>query len=213
MPQLFKAQRKIRPEELPDAPARMELLQAAIERLCAAGYLYIGLDHFALPSDSLAKAKRQESLHRSFQGYTTHANRDLVSFGVSAIGRVGGLYVQNHKNLRDYEAAIERGTLPTYRGIAMNRDDCIRADVIQQIMCHGRIDPAAIEFHHHIVFTEYFAPELLRLRDLARDGLIVWSDEGVRLTPVGQLLMRTVAMTFDAYLNAASPAPAMSRVV
>jgi oxygen-independent coproporphyrinogen III oxidase len=213
MPQLFKAQRKIRLEELPDAPARLALLQVAIERLCAAGYLYIGLDHFALPSDSLAQAKRRESLHRSFQGYTTHANRDLASFGVSAIGHVGHLYVQNHKHLRDYEAAIERGTLPTFRGIAMNKDDCIRADVIQQIMCHGRIDPAAIEFRHNIVFTQYFAPELQRLRGLARDGLIVWSDEGVRLTPVGQLLMRTVAMTFDAYLNAACPAPAMSRVV
>jgi oxygen-independent coproporphyrinogen III oxidase len=213
MPQLFRPQRKIRPEDLPDAAGRMALLQVAIERLCAAGYLYIGLDHFALPSDSLAKAKQRESLHRSFQGYTTHANRDLASFGVSAIGHAGGLYVQNHKNLKDYQTAIERDTLPTYRGIAMNSDDRIRAEVIQQIMCHGRIDPAAIECRHNIVFTEYFAPELLRLRDLVRDGLIVWSDDGMRLTTVGQLLMRTVAMTFDAYLNAASPAPAMSRVV
>ncbi len=213
MPQLFKAQGKIRPEQLPDGPMRMGLLQLAIERLCAAGYVYIGLDHFALPSDSLARAKQLGSLHRSFQGYTTHANRDLVSFGVSAIGRVGGLYVQNHKNLKDYEAAIERGVLPSQRGTLMDEDDCIRADVIQQIMCHGFIQPHVIESRYGMVFREYFARELRQLAILERDGLIQIGTEGVRLTPAGRLLMRVVAMTFDAYLQQASPEPAMSRVV
>ncbi len=213
MPQLFKAQGKIRPEQLPDGAMRMDLLQLAIERLCAAGYVYIGLDHFALPSDSLARAKRAVSLHRSFQGYTTHANRDLVSFGVSAIGRVGGLYVQNHKNLKDYEAAIERGALPSQRGTLMDEDDCIRADVIQQIMCHGFIQPHVIESRYGIVFREYFVRELRQLAVLERDGLIRISADGLRLTPAGRLLMRAVAMTFDAYLHQASPAPAMSRVV
>ncbi len=157
MPQLFKAQRRIRQEELPDASTRMALLQLAIERLGAAGYLYIGLDHFALPSDSLAQAKRQRTLHRSFQGYTTHANRDLVSFGVSAIGRVGSLYLQNHKRLADYEAAIERGVLPTERGVDVGQDDRIRADVIQQIMCHGLVDIEALQVRHGIEFEEYFS--------------------------------------------------------
>ena len=213
MPQLFKAQGKIRPEQLPDGPMRMGLLQLAIEGLCAAGYVYIGLDHFALPSDSLARAKQLGSLHRSFQGYTTHANRDLVSFGVSAIGRVGGLYVQNHKNLKDYEAAIERGAPTSQRGTLMDEDDCIRADVIQQIMCHGFMQPHVIESRYGIVFREYFARELRQLAILERDGLIQIGTEGVRLTPAGRLLMRVVAMTFDAYLQQASPEPAMSRVV
>jgi oxygen-independent coproporphyrinogen-3 oxidase len=213
MPQLFKAQGKIRSESLPDAGTRMALLQLAIERLCAAGYLYIGLDHFALPSDGLAQAKQRASLHRSFQGYTTHANRDLVSLGVSAIGRVGNVYVQNHKNLKDYEAAIERGALPSQRGMVMDQDDCIRADVIQQIMCHGRIQPQAIESRHGIVFHEYFVRELRQLAVLERDGLIEPRADGLQLTPAGRLLMRAVAMTFDAYLHPAAPAPAMSRVV
>jgi oxygen-independent coproporphyrinogen III oxidase len=214
MPQLFKAQRRIRTEELPDASTRTALLQLAIERLGAAGYLYIGLDHFALPSDSLAKAKRQRTLQRSFQGYTTHANRDLVSFGVSAIGRVGNLYLQNYKRLADYEAAIERGVLPTERGISVDQDDRIRGDVIQQIMCHGFLDIEALQLRWGIVFAEYFSAEIQRLRHLRADGLLEMSDAQIKLTPEGQLLMRSVAMVFDAYLNEDSQsAPPMSRVV
>lgn len=212
MPQLFKAQGKIRSEQLPDAAARMALLQLAIDRLCKAGYLYIGLDHFALPSDSLAQAKQAASLHRSFQGYTTHANCDLVSLGVSAIGRVGNIFVQNYKNVKDYQAAIERGVLPSQRGMVMDQDDRIRADVIQQIMCHGRIQPKAIESRHGIVFEEYFAREMHQLAALERDGLIAFHADSAELTPAGRLLMRAVAMTFDAYLQPAT-GPAMSRVV
>jgi oxygen-independent coproporphyrinogen-3 oxidase len=213
MPRLFKAQGKIPAEDLPDTCSRMALLQLAIERLTAAGYRYIGLDHFALPSDSLAEAKQKNGLHRSFQGYTTHANRDLVSLGVSAIGRVGKLYVQNHKNLKDYEAALERGSLPSQRGRVLNRDDCIRADIIQQIMCHGRIEFRSIEWRHGIVFHQYFAQELERLAVLVRDGLLEPAGDSLQLTPAGRLLMRVVAMTFDAYLRQASPVTPMSRVV
>jgi oxygen-independent coproporphyrinogen-3 oxidase len=213
MPQLFKAQRRFHSEELPDAVTRMALLQLAIQRLGAAGYLYIGLDHFALPSDTLAQAKRQQTLHRSFQGYTTHANRDLVSFGVSAIGRVGGLYLQNYKRLADYEAAIERGVLPTERGINVDQDDRIRGDVIQRIMCHGLVDIEAVQARHGIVFGEYFSLEMQRLQPLLADGLVEVTDAHIRLTPAGQLLMRSVAMAFDAYLNADSESAAMSRVV
>jgi len=213
MPQLFKPQRRIHPEELPDASTRMALLQLAIERLDTAGYLYIGLDHFALPSDTLAQAKRQQTLHRSFQGYTTHANRDLVSFGVSAIGRVGSLYLQNYKRLADYEAAIERGVLPTERGINVDRDDRIRGDVIQRIMCHGLVDLEALQLRHGIVFAEYFSEEIKRLRPLRADGLVEVTDAHIKLTPAGQLLMRVVAMAFDAYLNADAESAAMSRVV
>lgn len=201
MPQQFKAQRQIQAEELPDAAARMQLLQLAIAKLSEAGYLYIGLDHFALPSDSLAQAKRQQTLHRSFQGYTTHASRDLVSVGVSAIGRVGNLYLQNYKRMADYEAAIERGELPTERGVTVNRDDQIRGEVIQQIMCHGLIDFRAVQTRHGIDFAEYFSPELQRLQPLRAAGLVDVSNAHIKLTAAGQLLMRSVAMAFDAYLH------------
>jgi oxygen-independent coproporphyrinogen-3 oxidase len=200
MPQLFKAQRRILQQELPDATTRMALLQLSIERLCAAGYLYIGLDHFALPSDSLVQAKQRMTLHRSFQGYTTHATNDLVSFGVSAIGRVGDLYVQNHKALTDYESAVERGELPSERGVSLDRDDQIRADVIQHIMCHGLLDIEALEARHTIRFTHYFSSAMTRLRSLQEDGLIEITPAKLCLTPQGQLLMRVVAMAFDAYL-------------
>jgi oxygen-independent coproporphyrinogen III oxidase len=213
MPQLFKAQRRISRRELPDASTRLDLLRLAIEKLCAAGYQYIGLDHFALPSDSLALAKQHKTLHRSFQGYTTHANRDLVSFGVSAIGRVDNLYVQNHKVLADYEAAVDRGALPSQRGVSLDRDDWIRGDVIQQIMCHGLVDIEALEARHAIVFEEYFAPELKKLQSLQDDGLVGVREARIWLTPVGQLLMRAVAMSFDAYVAPVSETRAMSRLV
>ena len=213
MPQLFKAQRHIRQQDLPDAPTRLALLQLAIEKLGAAGYLYIGLDHFALPSDSLARAKAQKTLQRSFQGYGTHAGRDLVSFGVSAIGRVGSLFVQNPKLLKDYEAAIGQGELPAQRGVGLNRDDQIRADVIQQIMCHGEVDIAALQVRHEIQFEKYFPSELTRLQLLRDDGLVDLTDEFIRLTPTGQLLMRAVAMAFDAYLTPVTLSPAMSRLM
>jgi oxygen-independent coproporphyrinogen-3 oxidase len=212
MPQLFKAQRQIRSDELPDAGARLSLLQAAVEQLTSAGYVYIGMDHFALPSDALAKATLNGTLHRSFQGYTTHANRDLVSFGVSAIGQVGDLYVQNHKSLQDYEAAVAGGTLPSSRGKSMSRDDLIRKDVINRIMCQGFLDIPAIESRHDIVFDAYFAPEWQRLLALQADGLIELSERHVSLTSVGRLLMRTVAMAFDAYV-AESQSASMSRVI
>jgi oxygen-independent coproporphyrinogen-3 oxidase len=213
MPHMFKAQRQIRSDELPGAAARLSLLQAAVEQLTSAGYVYIGMDHFALPSDALAKAKLNGTLHRSFQGYTTHANRDLVSFGVSAIGQVGDLYVQNHKSLQDYEAAIAGGALPSSRGKSMSRDDRIRKDVINRIMCQGFLDIPAIEGQHGIAFDEYFAPEWRRLLALQADGLIELSDRHISLTSVGRLLMRTVAMAFDAYLDAESPSAPMSRVI
>ena len=210
MPRMFKAQRQIRIEDLPSAGVRLLLLQLAVGKLSEAGYEYIGMDHFALPDDSLAQAKRLGTLHRSFQGYTTHANRDLLSFGVSAIGQVGDLYVQNHKSVKDYEAAIAGGLLPSNRGRIMSPDDRIRKEVINAIMCHGFVDIPAFERRHELVFDRYFAPELERLQALQADGLVEVDLERIVLTPVGRLLMRTVAMVFDAYIGAARPAAAMS---
>ncbi len=213
LPHLFKAQTRIDPAALPGAAQRLGLLELAIEKLGAAGYVYIGMDHFALPSDGLARAQREGTLHRSFQGYTTHANRDLVSFGVSAIGQVGDLFVQNAKSVTEYNQSLARGELPTRRGVARTSDDVRRADVIQQIMCHGHVDVPSTERRHGISFEKYFAPALERLRSLARDGLVEVEPRDIRLTPRGRLLMRTVAMTFDAYLAREGTRQPASRVM
>ena len=212
MPSLFKAQRQIRGEDLPEARARLGLLQLTVDKLCAAGYVYIGMDHFALPTDGLAKARDNGSLHRSFQGYTTHANRDLVSFGVSAIGQVGDLYVQNYKSIAEYEQVVAAGLLPQQQGVRMSRDDIIRRDVINQIMCHGFVDRGGIEIKYGVPFDGYFGSELRNLQTLAGDGLVDLSDDAIALTPVGRLLMRNVAMTFDAYVTSAASLP-MSRAI
>jgi oxygen-independent coproporphyrinogen III oxidase len=213
MPSMFKAQRQIRQDELPNAGNRLLLLQLAIGKLGEAGYEYIGMDHFALPGDSLARAKRNGTLHRSFQGYTTHANRDLVSFGVSAIGQVGNLYIQNHKSLQDYECALEGGALPSNRGRFMSGDDRLRKDVINGIMCQGIVDIAAVEARHSIDFNDYFAKERQSLLALQADGLVELKEDFIALTSAGQLLMRHVAMIFDVYLSAESRPAGMSRVI
>lgn len=153
------------------------------------------------------------TLHRSFQGYTTHANHDLVSVGVSAIGRVGSLYVQNHRRMEEYEAALDRGSLPSQRGVFLGRDDSIRADVIQRIMCHGFVEVEALQARHGIVFQDYFAAELERLNRLSEDGLVEVTEAHIRLTGTGQLLMRAVAMEFDAYLRPVVATPPMSRLL
>lgn len=213
LPRMFKAQRQIREEELPNANERLSLLQLAIAKLGQAGYDYIGMDHFALPGDSLARAKQNGTLRRSFQGYTTHADRDLVGFGVSAIGQVGGLYVQNLKALHDYQAAVAGGALPSNRGRIMTRDDRIRKDVIDAIMCHGFIDIPAVEARNDIVFDAYFAEERQHLLALQADGLVELGGARITLTSIGKLLMRTVAMAFDDYINVQSPPAAMSRIM
>ncbi|HUX72731.1 MAG TPA: oxygen-independent coproporphyrinogen III oxidase [Steroidobacteraceae bacterium] len=213
MPQMFKAQRRFAPGDLPDARTRLALLQTAVNTLTSAGYAYIGMDHFALPSDALAKAQHNGSMQRSFQGYTTHACRDLVSVGVSAIGQIGRLYIQNYKTMQHYAERIDQGRLPSHRGILMSDDDLLRRDVIQQIMCNGSIDIASTERRFGIEFDGYFAAELARLRTLQTDGLIALAERRIDLTPRGRLLMRNVAMVFDAYRNAGAGDARLSRVI
>jgi oxygen-independent coproporphyrinogen-3 oxidase len=212
LPQRFKAQRQIHTEDLPNAGARLGLLETAIDALGAAGYVYIGMDHFALPSDPLAQALEARTLHRTFQGYTTHADLDLINLGVSAIGKVGNLFVQNHKKLGDYEQSLAGDSLPVQRGVRMSQDDRIRQQVIQGIMCHGNVDQAAIERAFGINFEEYFPAELKRLQQLQADGLVQLAPGSIDLTPKGRLLMRNVAMTFDAYAVSATP-PSASRLI
>jgi oxygen-independent coproporphyrinogen-3 oxidase len=214
LPQLFKAQRQIHEDDLPTADAKLDLLRLAIEKLTAAGYQYIGMDHFALPEDELSKAQAHGGLHRNFMGYTTHADSDLLGLGVSAISHIGDTYSQNPRDLKSWQAAIDAGRLPACRGMRLDRDDVLRADLIQQLMCQGELDIAALEDRHGIHFLEYIEDDLLRMLPLAADGLVEVSETHVRATPRGRLLLRSIAACFDAYLHRPAPAPVpMARAV
>jgi oxygen-independent coproporphyrinogen III oxidase len=205
-PQLFRPQRQIRAAELPTTEARFALLQLAVERLGAAGYGYIGMDHFALPHDDLAQAQATGSLHRNFMGYTTHAGCDLIGLGASAISHIGDSFSQNHRPLKDWQAALDRNRLPVARGIELDGDDLIRADVIQQLMCNGEIDVRATERRHAITFAEYFTDAVARLRLLTADGLVTLEPWQIRATSTGRFLLRIIAMCFDRYLQVPAPA-------
>jgi len=200
MPEKFKAQRQIDERELPVAAERLALLQIAIERLSAAGYCYIGLDHFALPGDDLSVALAAGSLQRNFMGYTTHAESDLIGLGASSISHIGESYSQNYRELPEWESAVDQGRLPIARGLMLDEDDVIRADVIQQLMCRGTIDRARIEARHDIDFDAYFADSMARLLPLAADGLVSFDGSRIVATSRGRLMLRIIAMCFDRYL-------------
>ncbi|MGY0505876.1 oxygen-independent coproporphyrinogen III oxidase [Luteimonas sp. e5] len=204
LPELFRPQRQLNAEELPDAEGKLALLRLAIERLTAAGYVYIGMDHFALPDDELAQAQRTGGLHRNFMGYTTHAQSDLLGLGVSSISHIGTSFSQNPRTLPEWEAAIDAGRLPIWRGLAMSEDDVLREDAIQQLMCQGEIVKARFEHRHGIDFDTYFADALQGLEVLAADGLVTLSPQAIRVTSHGRWLLRIIAMCFDAHLNPTS---------
>ena len=203
LPELVRAQRLIRREDMPPPERKMELLELTISRLTAAGYVYIGMDHFALPDDELALARADGTLQRNFQGYSTFAECDLIGLGVSAIGKVGDTYSQSVKELSQYYARLDQGLLPVHRGYRLNADDQLRRDVISDLMCHGRIDFASIEARHHIRFKEYFAEALGKLDEHVADRLLEIRDDALVLLPQGHLMMRSVAMAFDAYIGGA----------
>jgi oxygen-independent coproporphyrinogen-3 oxidase len=216
MPQIFKAQTQIDEADLPAPDAKLALMQLAIERLGEAGYRHIGMDHFALPDDDLALAQSAGTLHRNFMGYTTHADCDLIGLGVSAISHIGDSFSQNPRDLPAWEIALDHGHPPVWRGLAMDLDDRIRADVIQHLMCNGAIDIGAIERRYDIVFEQYFRTSLLRLAPLVEDGLAERDAAAIRATSRGRLLLRIIAMCFDKYLEKdAAPAarPRFSRVI
>jgi oxygen-independent coproporphyrinogen-3 oxidase len=213
MPRMFKAQRRIRSEDLPTPEERLQLLGLTVATLTDAGYVYIGMDHFALPGDELVRAKRERSLQRNFQGYSTHAEHDLVGLGVSAIGKVGNSYAQNFKTLPEYYAAIDSGRLAIQRGVRLSPDDMIRRAVIQELMCHELIDCAAIGRRFGIDFKRYFSRELERLQELQALGLTYVRSGCIGVTQPGRLLMRTVAMVFDAYLAPRVDAERFSKVI
>lgn len=199
LPERFKPQRRIAAEELPDAAARVRMLSRAIATLSDAGYVYIGMDHFALPDDPLAVAKRQGRLQRDFQGYSTQPEGDLVALGVSAIGRIGASYSQNAKTLESYYDLLDQGRLPVVRGLALAPDDVLRRAVIMAVMCRGRVVFDAIGEAHRIDFRHYFAAEIAALGPLAAQGLVRVGDHDIEVTAQGWFVVRAIAMVFDRY--------------
>ena len=201
MPQIFKMQRQMDAAALPSPAVRLAILKLVVERLTGAGYVYIGMDHFALPSDELAIAQAQRSLHRNFQGYSTRAECDLIGFGASSIGKVGDVYAQNAKDLADYDAAIDAGRLALTRGVRLTADDRLRRDIITQLMCNLELRFDDFEAAYGIRFTETFAPQLERLRGFAEDGLVLLSGDKLEVLTAGRMLVRNIAMVFDRYLG------------
>ncbi len=213
LPQLFKSQRRIREEDLPLPDTKLKLLGLAIGRLTAAGYVYIGMDHFALPEDALAVAQRQGRLHRNFQGYSVQTEADLIGLGVSAIGAIGPTYSQNFRDLEDYYDALDRGELPVMRGIELTADDLVRRAVIQALMCQFALSMESVEVSYLVDFNRYFAAELEALREFSDLGLVTVGDGWITITPRGRLLVRSICMVFDRYLRQVSEARRYSRVI
>ena len=213
LPQLFKTQRRIREADLPCPETKLQILTLAIGRLTRAGYLYIGMDHFAKPDDELAVAQRQGRLHRNFQGYSTQPDCDMLGFGISAIGRVGPTYYQNLKSLDEYYAALDDERLPVWRGIELTQDDLVRRAVIQALSCHFRVSLESIELSYLIDFRRYFAGEMEELARLAEDGLVELQPDWIVVTPKGRLLVRAVCMVFDRVLRASRERARYSKVI
>ena len=201
LPELFKPQRRINAEELPEPAEKLDILQMASEKLANAGYVFIGMDHFAKPDDELAVAQREETLYRNFQGYSTHSNCDLVGLGVTSIGMVGPTYSQNVRTLEEYYPMIDAGRLPIARGYALTQDDIIRRDLITRLICHFHLDTAAFAKRWEIDFSDYFAVEIERLGEMAEDGLVSISDAGIKVEQKGRFLIRNICMVFDAHLQ------------
>lgn len=201
LPRLFKSQRHIRQEDLPSPNDKLQILKMAIRLLTGAGYVYIGMDHFARPDDELAIARRQGRLHRNFQGYSTHADSDLIGVGVSAISKVGACYSQNFRTIDDYYDALDCDELPVMRGIELTADDLLRRAIIQSLMCHFDLSIESIEIAHLIDFNKYFAVEIEELEAMKKAGLIDIQPGWISVLPRGRLLVRAIAMVFDKYLR------------
>ncbi len=201
LPEMFKAQRRILDADLPSATEKLDILQMTNERLKQAGYVYIGMDHFAKPDDELAVAQREGSLYRNFQGYSTHAECDLVAMGVTSIGMVANTYSQNVKTTEEYYELIDAGKLPLYRGIELNDDDILRREVITKLICQFELDMEAIAKQFNIDFGEYFALEMEEIRQIERDGLLTIGGDKIKVQSAGRLLIRNVCMVFDRYLR------------
>lgn len=213
LPERFKPQRRIISVELPGAANKIAMLGMALESFEEAGYIYVGMDHFALPTDALAVAKRQGRLHRNFQGYSTQPDCDLIGLGVSAIGRIGATYSQNAKTMEEYCDALDHGQLPVVRGLALSRDDLARRAVIMALMCQGQVVFESIELAWLLDFKSYFAGEMEQLKAMQAQGLVTIDDTGIQVTPDGWYFVRGVAMVFDRYLQADRNRAKFSRII
>ena len=213
LPERFKPQRRILAADLPLASDKIAMLSRSMDALMNAGYVYVGMDHFALPEDALAVAKRQGRLHRNFQGYSTQPDCDLIGLGISAIGRMGGTYSQNAKTMDEYVDMLDHGQLPIVKGLALTRDDLIRRAWIMAIMCQGHLQYDAFNEAWLIDAKKYFAPEFCQLEKLQTQGLVVLSDGGLQVTPLGWFFVRGVAMVFDKYLQADRSRNQFSKII
>ena len=213
LPERFKPQRRIVWADLPMASAKVSMLSRSLDAFTEAGYVYVGMDHFALPEDSLAVAKRQGRLHRNFQGYSTQPDCDLIALGVSAIGRVGTTYSQNAKTLEEYYDRLNQGHLPIVHGLALSRDDLVRRAVIMALMCQGALTIESVEQAWLIDFRTYFARELEQLAEMEQQGLVELSTEGVQVTAMGWYFVRGIAMVFDRYLQSDRNRARFSRII
>lgn len=213
LPERFKPQRRIMQAELPGAGGKISMLSQALQSFDDAGYVYVGMDHFALPNDALAIAKRQGRLHRNFQGYSTQPDCDLIGLGVSAIGRIGATYSQNAKTMEEYCDHLDQGRLPVARGLALTRDDLARRAVIMALMCQGQVVFESIELAWLLDFKTYFAAELEHLHELEEQGMVTVDDTGIQVTAQGWFFVRAVAMLFDRYLQADRNRARFSRII
>ena len=201
LPERFKPQRRINEDELPPASAKLEIFKHCMEKLTNAGYVYIGMDHFAKPTDELTIAQKNGELYRNFQGYATHADCDLVGIGITSIGTIANSFAQNVRTMDEYYAKIDKGELAVFRGVEIDNDDLIRREVIMQLICHFKLDFSGIEKRFNINFKDYFANELERYKVMVEDGLITMDEHSIIVTSKGRLLIRNICMVFDRYIK------------
>jgi oxygen-independent coproporphyrinogen-3 oxidase len=213
LPERFKPQRRIATVEIPSGAAKVAMLARSMAAFIGAGYVYVGMDHFALPTDALAIAKRQGRLHRNFQGYSTQPDCDLIGLGVSSIGRIGATYSQNAKTMEEYCDYLDQGRFPVVRGLGLSRDDLVRRAVIMALMCQGEVLFESIELAYLVEFRTYFASEMEALHKLAEQGLVTTSDTGIQVTAMGWFFVRAVAMVFDRYLQTDRTRARFSKII
>ncbi len=213
LPERFKPQRRIATVSLPSGAAKVSMLSRSLAAFMGAGYVYVGMDHFALPEDALAVAKRQGRLHRNFQGYSTQPDCDLIGLGVSSIGRIGATYSQNAKSMEEYCDLLDHGRFPVVRGLALSRDDLVRRAAIMALMCQGELQFESINLAYLVDFQSYFAKELEALADLSDQGMVTVDSAGIQVTAQGWFFVRAVAMVFDRYLQTDRTRARFSKII
>ncbi|MES9851472.1 MAG: oxygen-independent coproporphyrinogen III oxidase [Candidatus Thiodiazotropha sp. L084R] len=213
LPERFKPQRRINEDELPAPQEKLDILQMTIEKLSGVGYVYVGMDHFAKPDDELVKAQVDGTLYRNFQGYSTHADCDLIGLGATSIGMVGPSYAQNMRSLDEYYQRIDAGRLAVFRGVTLTQDDLLRRDVITRLICHYTLSIADVEKQWNVDFKSYFANELSGLKEMEADGLLLLKEDAIDVLPRGRLLIRNICMQFDIYLASKASQGSFSKVI